>query len=235
MKPLIAITLFILGNSLFSQSLQSGLIFPKSVEDAYCCIYVAKDGFKVYDKPNGKLIGLITSKDDSFSAFFTDHSTKKISELNHDDLFQVGYDIAAIPFFERKNGFVRILNKNHNYWLKESEVKLQSFELVEWQRFLAENANNVLGFYANEPGLNLREKPTTDSKVIMTLKTDNQQIVPTNEHKGLWTKVKVIITKEHVCETSLSEKENFVKIKEGWIKIMDDGGMPNVHFYARGC
>lgn len=235
MKSLITITLFILGNSLFSQSLQSGLIFPGSVEDAYCCIYIPKNGFKVYDKPNGKLIGTITNKDNSFSAFFTDHSTKKISELSPDDLYQVGYEIYSLPFFDRKNGFVRILNKKDNYWLKESEVKSQSFELVEWQRFLAENANEVLGFYANEPGLNLREKPTTDSKIIMTLKTDNQQIVPTNEHKGLWTKVKVIITKEQICETSLTEQENLVEIKEGWVKILDDGGLPNVHFYARGC
>lgn len=235
MKSLISITLFILGNSLFSQSLQSGLIFPTSVEDVYCCIYVAKDGFKVYDKPNGKLIGSITSKDNSFSAFFIDNLTQNKSELSHEDLYQVGYEIYSIPFFERKNGFIGILNKKENYWLKESEVKSQSFEFVEWQRFLAENANEVLGFYANEPGLNLREKSTTDSKIIMPLKSDMQQIIPTNEHKGLWTKVKVIITKEHVCETSLSELENFVEIKEGWIKILDDGGMPNVHFYARGC
>lgn len=235
MKSLIATTLFIFGNLLFAQSLKSGLIFPTSVEDAYCCIYVPKNGFKVYDNPGGKLIGTITSKDNSYSAFFTDNSTKKISELSNEDLYQIGYDIFSISYFERKNGFVRILNKNFNYWLKESEVKSQMFEFVEWQRFLAENANDVLGFYANEPGLNLREKPTTDSKIIMTIKTDNQQIIPTNEHKGLWTKVKVVITKEHVCETSLSEKENFVEIKEGWVKIMDDGGMPNVYFYAKGC
>lgn len=235
MKLLIAIYLFVFGDFLLAQSLQSGLIFPISVEEAYCCIYIPSKGFNVYGKPNGNLIGSISNDSDSFSFYFTNNKSKKKFELNLEDLYQVGYEIYSIPYFEKKDGFVRILSRKENYWLKEEELKSLSFEIVEWQRFLFENGNEVLGFYANEPGLNLREKPTTDSKIIMTLRTDNQQIIPTNEHKGLWTKVKVIITKEHVCMTDLSEEENFVEIVEGWVKILDDGGAPNVYFYARGC
>lgn len=150
----------------------------------------------------------------------------------HDDLYQVGYDISAIPFFERKNGFVRILNKKGNYWLKESEVKSQSFEFVEWQRFLAENANEVLGFYANELGLNLREKPITDSKIIMTLKSNKPQIV-------LNTKTLDESQSRYHQRTRLRNEferaRNLVEIKEGWVKILDDRGLPNVHFYTRRC
>jgi hypothetical protein len=45
----------------------------------------------------------------------------------------------------------------------------------------------------------------------------------------------VIIHYEHPCRTNLSKEQNIKEKLEGWIKIVDDYGKPNVWFEARGC
>lgn len=48
-------------------------------------------------------------------------------------------------------------------------------------------------------------------------------------------KVKVTKHKQHPCETNLNEKENIEYKLEGWIKILDDTGLPNVSVPFKGC
>ena len=230
-------------NLTYGQVLQNGLILPEQSEDnEICCIYAPKNGFTVYAEPNGELVGLLTRSVDqnvgdqsSYRIYFVDQKAKTETQIGLEYFQEIGYEVWALTYSERKDGFVKIKYETQNYWLKESEIQKVGFSLVEWQSFLTENVDNLLGFYANDLGLNLREKPNTDARIITTLKGDTVQISPTKEHNGLWTKVKVVISKEHPCVTDLTEVENIIEELEGWIKIVDDNGLPNLWYYSRGC
>ena len=243
MNKLLVLFLLMSVNMTYGQVLQSGLILPEENDDnEICCIYSPKNGFTVYSEPNGELIGLLTKNvyqnigDQSpYRIYFVDQKDKTETQIELQYFREIGYELWALTYTERQDEFVKIKYKNKNFWLKESELHEVGFQLVEWQSFITDNVNNLLGFYANEPGLNLREKPNTNARIIKTLKGDNVQILPTKEHNGLWTKVKVIITKKHPCKTDLTEEENRMEELEGWVKIIDDRGLPNIWYYSRGC
>ncbi|WP_186755951.1 SH3 domain-containing protein [Echinicola salinicaeni] len=241
-RPLIILYLLSF-NLTYGQELQNGLILPEHNEDEeICCIYSPKIGFTVYDQPNGEEIGRLTRNveqnvgDQSYyRIYFVNYTTKTETQIGLEHFREIGYEIWALTYTDRRDGFVKINYANQDLWLKESNIAKVGFTLVEWQSFLADNVDYLLGYYANDPGLNLREKPNTDSRIIRTLRGDTNQISPTNEHQGLWTKVKVIISKEHPCGTELTEDENIIEELEGWIKIVDDNGLPNLWYYSRGC
>lgn len=236
--------LLVLSSALsFGQDIQNGLILPDCKEsDTICCIYVPKDGFTVYTRPNGEEIGLVTRNvhqnvGDQFyyRIYFVDERTKSVNQIGLEFLKEIGYEVWAFNYSERKDGFVKFQYETQDLWIRESEIEAEGFSLVDWQSFLMDNVGSFLGYYANDPGLNLREEPNTHSRIIRALKGDTVQISPTTEHNGLWTKVKVVISKEHPCGTSLTEEENIIEKLEGWIKIVDENGLPNVWYYSRGC
>lgn len=244
MIKLLSIILFLILNTQVSgQVLQNGLIMPKQTErEGICCVYAPEKGFSVYNKPGGEKIGILTRNIDQnyggesyYQIYLVDGKTKKASQIELDNFQEIGYQIWAITYFERRSGFVRIINGKYNYWLNEREIDKQGFKLTEWQDFLSENTGYLMGYYAKTPGLNLREGPDTDSKIIRALRGVTNQIMPTREHTGPWTKVKVIIHKENPCRTNLAEDNNIQQELEGWIKIVDDNGRPNVWYNAEGC
>jgi hypothetical protein len=225
----------------FGQVLQNGLILQAtSNKEDNCCIYCPKSGFTVYKSSGGEAIGKLTrnvseNQGDQapYRIYFVDMASKLVNKVELENFQEIGYEQWTLKYFERKNGFVRI-NQKSDYWLSENEIQKLGFEIVEWQTFLS-SRSDVGGFYANDPGLNLREGPTTQSKILKTLRGDLFEISPTHEHNGLWTKVKVIKRKEHPCESTLSDKDNIEYELSGWVKIVDDSGTPNVWYNARGC
>jgi hypothetical protein len=226
-----------------AQVLQNGLILPPLANrESYCCIYTPKDGFTVYNAPDGIALGKLTKNASEnkgnqapYRIYFVNLVTREETELQQKNFQEIGDEIWCIRYFERRNGFVRVADKAVDFWLAENEIKKSGFAITEWQTFLSDNSETLLGLYANEPGLNLREEPLKESNLLKTLRGDLFEIKPTKEHRGLWTKVKVVKRKQHPCESNLGEKENVEYTLEGWIKIVDDSGTPNVFFYARGC
>jgi len=243
MNRLLTLFLLLSINLGYGQVIQNGLILPQqNGEEEICCIYSPKNGFKVYAQPNGEIIGLLTRNVEqnvgnlsSYRIYFVDYKAKTETQIGLEYFQEIGYEVWAITYSERRDGFVKIKYETQDLWLNEKEMEKVGFSLVEWQTFLADNVDNLLGYYANESGLNLREKPNPDSKIIKTLKGDTVEISPTKEHNGIWTKVKVIVRKEHPCGTDLMEEENIIEELGGWIKIVDDNGLPNLWYYSRGC
>jgi len=240
--PRILTFLILLSHWSLGQVLQNGLILPSaSSKENSCCIYSPKDGFTVYENPGGLIVGKLTrdasknqSEQSDYEIDFVDISTKSKTKVGRENFREVGYETWCVTYFERRDGFVRVVNEKSNYWLNEAEIQKLGFAVVEWQEFLSNN-ENLMGFYANEPGLNLREGPTKESRILKTLRGELYEISPTIEHNGLWTKVKIVKRKQHPCESSITEKDNIEYELEGWIKIVDDSGEPNVWYYARGC
>ena len=229
----------------FAQQYQNGLILPdfnKVKHSEVCCVYLPKDGFSVFNEPRGINIGTLkrmaeSNTDDqaSYKIFFVDKSTDTAKQIEISNFKEIGYENWAITYFERKNGFVRIIDDNIDFWLKEKEIEKKGFIVENWKDFLISNTGNFLGYYANDPGLHLQLLPSKDSDVIVTLKGDLLEITPTEQIEGNWVKVKVTKYKEHPCVSALDPKELVEDKFEGWIKLVGDNGLPNVWYYSRGC
>ena len=224
---------------------ECGIIMPfenfGELEDV-CCIYSPKLGFNVYEEPNGKIIGKLQRNvhsknftESENSLYLFDNEGKSKTEIDLNKLPEIGYEIWSINYVERNEGFVRIIDSTLNLWISEKEIQLAGFALTNWQTFILDNTDILLGFYANEPGINLMTEATRKSEKLKTLKGDNFDIRPTGEEKGNWNKVRVIKTKEHPCGSDLTEEENYEYRIEGWIEMVDKDGNPNVWYYSRGC
>ena len=232
-------------NFAFTQQYQNGLILPdftKIEQSEVCCIYLPKDGFSVFNSPNGDNTGTLTrltdgNKDDQapYKIFFTDISTDSAKQLELSNFKEIGYEIWAITYFERKKGFVRIVDRNVDFWLSEKQIEQKSFKIEKWKDFLISNTGNLLGYYASEPGLNLRMLPSKESDVVLTLKGDLFEITPTEQTVNNWVKVKVIKYKEHPCVSELNQNDLIEAKFEGWIILVNENGIPNVWYYSRGC
>ena len=148
---------------------------------------------------------------------------------------EIGYEVWTLTYFDRVDGFLRIIDDNHNYWLDENEIFQKGFKIETWQNFLLENSGELLGFYANEPGLYVRESPDKNSKIIVFLQGDLFEITPIAECIDGWNKVNVKKYRGHPCESNYNDPEIIELELNGWIKIVDDNGRPNVWYYPRGC
>ena len=221
----------------FSQNTEVGLIFSNSSNEfSTCCTYVPDNGFALYDRPRGEIVGRIEKgeldqNDEAYKLYMVKPQGGK-EEIAYRDLKMVGYEIFALSFSDKRSGFVKVLDQ---YWIDEQEIRSSSLEAINYREFLIRQTDLGLSYYANPPGLNLREGPSTKYEIIKTLKGDIFQISPTKACEGLWCEVKVIEYKAHPCVTAQGEDENIMNRYEGWVKLLDDDGTPNVWYYAKGC
>lgn len=227
---------------IFAQSAKRGIIVPiiDSLEtsEKYCCILSPEDGFSVYDNPNGKVIGTLKrigniKKDDQVPYKIYLVTGKKIVKINNYQ--EISYEIYAINYTDSIQGFVKVLDTSKNYWLKVAEITQKGFKTVNWFDHLINQSEHVLGYYAKEPGLRLRTEPNSNSEIIGSVRGDLFEIKLSKETIGQWCKVKIIKYKEHPCNTELTEEQNIEYKSEGWLKIVDDNGEPNLWNYTRGC
>jgi len=231
-KYLSVIIFLILSFQAFGQEWTKGLIMPN--EDGSfksCCIYIPKSGLAAYNQPNGKQIAQIVPgapdhNGEVYKAFVK--KDEELTEFNYTNFYMVGYEVMAIIYTDKKDGFVRI---NNGYWLNIDELESKGLILMTWMDYLI-NKEDVLGWYANDPGLNLRTEPSNASDIIITLKGDLFEIKPTHKTKGIWCKVKVTQYREHPC---VGEGDLVVGTFTGWIKLLSDEQAPNVWEYGKGC
>ena len=182
LKRLLIIFL-LMYNFCFAQQYQNGLILPdfEKVElSKVCCIYLPQEGFSVFNSPDSDYISYLTRMNESsidnqdpYKIFFINKSTEGARQIELSNLKKIDYEIWAITYFERKNGFERIVDINVDYWLSENEI--------EEKNFLIANKDNLLGYYANNPGLKLQLSPSKDSDVIVIIKEDLYEILPTGQ------------------------------------------------------
>ncbi len=145
------------------------------------------------------------------------------------DVHYVSYGQRLLHYSGRNGGFVKIADDSLNLWVSEEDIHNKNYRLVEWQEFLIINSGLLSGYYSKDTGLNLRESPSAKSKIIKTLKGDLFEIKPTTECSGFWTKVNVTKYYVHPCNyNGLDETKNIEYVLDGWIKIVDDQGLPNI-------
>jgi len=195
-------------------------------------VYVPGSGINIYKEPNGTVLGKLT-RDSSSSAH---HNSPKVFLLIEDqrislgdpDVKIVGDDITALVYVDRDSDFVKI---EQGYWIKVSELEDKGLSAIDWIQYLIDNSPNVIGYYAKNPGLNLRENPSEQSELVLTLKGDLLEIKLTEETKGFWCKVIVTKYSEHPCASKGNFDEIKLKTFVGWIKLLSDDQTPNVSYY----
>jgi len=148
-------------------------------------------------------------------------------------------DAYVIPYFDNKQGFVRLLkdDRSGTTWAKISDITDRNFLLLSWKDYFISRRSSPL--FAAEAGLNLRESPYADAKRVTTISGEEMLIYLVGFDDGFcegqWCKVKVKVYLENPCATQRTEVENFKIEYEGWIKLMDDSGLPNVYINTKGC
>ena len=226
----------------FGQTFKRGIIVPKidslQYSQKYCCVLSPEQGFQIYDNPKGKIIGTLKrigniKKDDQVPYKIYLVSGEKKEKV--DNYREIGYEIFAINYTDSIDGFVKVLDISKNYWINVAEINRQEFKTESWLEHLLLKSENDLGYYANEPGLRLRKEPNVNSEIIGSVRGDLFEIKLTKQIEGQWCLVKVIKYKEQPCNTELDEAENIEYKTEGWLKIIDDNGEPNLWNYIRGC
>lgn len=240
MKPLLLSSLFLfaLFSYCFSQSPKVGLILPpEQMGTTYkCCVAIPQSGFTLYEEARDNSIGgcILPGKQENSQEYYGYETYPKSGSemLKFEDMHRLSYEVYCLEFWEERAGFVRI---NETYWVKKEEINKQGFSLSYWMDFLVKNSGNFLGYYANDSGLNLRKGVGTEFEKIVTMRGDEMEISLTGEVKGLWAKVKVKQYKEHPCNQMEEGEPQIINTYEGWAKILDDSGTPNIHYYAGGC
>ena len=227
MKNLI-ITLFFISISVYSQEFKAGLIMPTK-EFNLCCVYIPETGLKIYDQPNGNPQGEIClGKPDGSNEYYNAVIKKQNSEqsLEQENFEMVGYEVIALIFMDSKSGYLKLKN---GYWVNAEELKSKHLKPTSWMDYAIEQNTQ---WYANESGLNLRTRPSTQHHKIVTLKGDLFGIKLTTERKGKWCKVKVTQYQKHPCS---GEDNLIIKTYSGWVKLISEEETLNVWNYSKGC
>ncbi|MEM8891025.1 MAG: hypothetical protein AAGD28_23815 [Bacteroidota bacterium] len=222
----------------YGQSSKAGLIVPpEQMGPTYqCCVAIPQTGFTLYEAAQDNSIGgcIMPGQPENSREFYGYETFPKSGEemVKFEDMHRLSYEVYCLEFSEESNGFVRI---NDSYWVKKEEIQKQKFSTSYWMDFLVKNSGNFMGYYANDPGLNLRKGVGTEFEKVITMKGDEMEISLTGEVKGLWGKVKVKQYKKHPCHYMDEGEPQVLNTYEGWAKILDDSGTPNLYYYAGGC
>lgn len=190
-------------------------------------------GTIVYDGPQGSKIGRL-----NFDQLATDKITGGYSGPN---AYRIHiYKNADAPDSTKQQWSIEYLRIEEGYielkkgcWIRKDELEFIDYEPLTKMNYLIKNSERVLGYYPNDPGLNLYEMHDKSSKVIVKMEGDLYDISLTNEINGRWCKVKVDLYNEHPC--SGPDESFIIKTFTGWIELIDVNRKPNVYNYERGC
>ena len=210
---------------------KNGLILPFS-RVSYIFIILPEE-LPVYDA-HKKQAGVLSVEEDYEEGFgyivLLSNGNRTQIDL-HDEVFkEVAYEEFALKYTDIKDDFLKVLESHGDYWISIHDLEKAGFTNLSWINFLIQKK---FSYYANKPGLRLRESPNTDSRILSTIKGQSTIIEVTGEISGNWAKVKIFRLKKDSCP--IEENIDYVYVQEGWIKIVNDDGYPNVYFYPRGC
>ena len=229
--PTLFLILFLCYSSI-AQQLTRGLLMPgEGGKMVSCCLLLPKEPLSVYGEPGGKKIGELVPEFNELdkaiyqASFIVGEQTEKVEWK---DQQMVGYETMAMVYLDHQNGFLQLTS---GHWLAESEVSEKGLVVTTWMDYVV-NAEDVLGWYANDPGLNLRSEPSVSGEKIVTLSGDLWEIEPTGEVQGLWCKVTAKLYEVHPCDGG---EAKVLRTLTGWVKILSDEQTLNVWEYTKGC
>lgn len=193
--------------------------------------------FPVYASPDGPVIGIACvnkRSSDGYEEFlYTPLNATESIKFDYNDSREVYYEQSGLLYFEEEAGFVRIFHhtlKGKPAWIKKANLRACHLKVIPWMEFLL-SQKGPMYHPPEEYGLNMRTGPGTSHSVVTTLKGDLYVIELTGNTQGLWAEARVTLYTAHPCEGD----EKVVNTYEGWFKLLDDTGYPNIWYYVRGC
>lgn len=187
-------------------------------------VYLQLDSHEAY--------GELRMENDGYGVYVYDRVNEKRFDANLELHFeQVGYEQYCLRYHERRDGYVKILHESQYLWIHEGDLEEFGYFAGDYIDLMDKIGKDVLGHFAKDPGLNLREGTAVNYAKIVTMKGETMQIRYLGERKGAWGRVEVRIHDDMPCDEGYS----LLKTYKGWAKLLDDSGVPNVYFYPRGC
>ena len=197
----------------------------------------------VYDSA-GKPIGQITwgngSQYNSRGVKEISVNGSKVEVLRPKNVVEVGYEISAMVYFDSRDGRLQVLQKSHpqGVWLDPKDIKGRN-EQKSWIQVLADSGGAWSGF----DSYRVRAEPSLDGAVLTKLRDQDlwpgrsHQVSPTGKFKGAWVEVRVQEFKGgHWCDQGPDGEHPIGKPIVGWVKVADDNGqLPDIWYYTRGC
>ena len=149
--------------------------------------------------------------------------------ISSGDFVSVAYDGYCLKYYERRGESLRVLAETSRCWISLEELHRKGFDAIDYGSFIGRIAAKRT-FYCIVP-LNLRAKPSKESALCATLNRESWRLHLTGKHSGLWAEADA---EECDFTDGDSYSPRFVRKLRGWVKMMDDGGYPNIWFYPKG-
>lgn len=190
--------------------------------------------FELFDSPGGKKTGVIFKKD-FINLMYKNEIKKTVFRVKNEDMVEFADKTYCLKYFEQSGDYLKILvnSTGKGYWISIKELKYLRIISQSWFDYFLEQKK---GFYpAIDIGLNIREKPDVKSRKIALLKSDYYYIKLSGTTEGMWAEAEVIKYDTRPCKSKDPASLKAGSKISGWIKIIDDTGVPNIWFHCNGC
>jgi len=178
---------------------------------------IETNNFLNYSRESSGVISLSPENSEEIEIFNSPYGDK-IGEYNdyltYFSSFQYGYEEYGIEYSDHINGRLEI---GFSLWINDD---------VPFSSWLESTGYGN----ARSPGLVLRSKPDKYSKKIIAFQGESYHVSVLGEFINGYSKVRVDFYELGPCEGG-SVKKSW----EGWAKVIDDFGYPNIDYPPRGC
>lgn len=206
-----------------------GIISPLKIFNLAYKVNLPDKPISLYDKPSGSKIGnLFSSRESGLS--YQELQSSLTSAVNNSDLIEADYQGYCLKYYQKVNGFVKVLlhSSQGGYWVSIKELAGLKFQAADWKYFLL---NNFRGYHpVGDKGMSLYEKPVSNSKSVVLLKGDRYFINLTGKTKDQWAEALVQLYDKQPCEGG-----SVIKEYKGWLKIINEKQCPTIWINTEGC
>lgn len=197
----------------------------------------------LYETANGERVGeaklrLYTGVGSAYILELQAIQNKPIKP-NPSDVFNTGYqnEYAFLKYYDEKRDHIQILVNSirGGVWIDKKDIN-EFIRPSTWIEDIIKNSKSLLYGY---DGYRLRTQPSADGKIIVTLDTNRFVIKEfTKNVKGSWAEAIVFRLRGPLVGCYSDEelkKAQTGKILKGWIKVVDDNGLPKDIKYYSSC
>jgi hypothetical protein len=208
-----------------------GFIYPeKGVREWTLNFPLAK--IELFDGPSGKSVGSIIKKN-SLNILYQINAKGfpyRVADKDLVELLPHGY---CLKFFEIRDNFVKVLvnSTGRGYWISLKEMAYLRYKSMNWVTWM--KSSKEVFYPMVDVGINLRSAPDQKSNKVELLKGNHYAITLSGNTEGSWAEASVSYYAVPPCKGN--QKVAASKVMQGWIKVIDDAGMPNIWYYPQGC
>lgn len=167
-----------------------------------------------------------------FTKIIDENGEEKRFDIMKSSLVWTSYKSSCFQYLESKDGYLKVKVNDVFYWLNQNEIEGYNFKPILWFDYLSQLNSEYLTANIN---LNLRTQPNKQADKIKLLvinrhSEETNYMKMTGKTSENWAEVEVNIYRNY-C----SSKKELIKTYTGWIKVVDDNGLPNIFSVPSPC